>query len=139
MNEKHWTHFSHGADIGVRGTGPLLTDAFAMGAVALTAVVTDPDKVKAINPVYINCAAPDKEILFADWLNAIIYEMETRNMLFSQFHVAIHDLKLQATIIGEKIDRMRHQPTVDVKGATYTELKVYQKNNIWVAQCVVDV
>jgi len=34
----------------------------------------------------------------------------------------------------------RHQPTVEVKGATYTELKVAQDAlGQWVAQCVVDV
>lgn len=137
--EKHWSHFSHGADIGVRGTGSTLAEAFEMGALALTGVVTDSDKIKSIDEVHIHCSAPDAEILFADWLNAIIYEMETRKMLFSKFHVEIQDLKLQATIKGEKINRERHQPVVDVKGATYTELKVYQANNQWVAQCVVDV
>lgn len=137
--EKRWSHFSHGADIGVRETGETLAEAFEMGALALTEVVTDPDKIKSIDEVHIRCSAPDAEILFADWLNAIIFEMETRKMLFSKFHVEIQDLKLQATIKGEKINRERHQPVVDVKGATYTELKVYQANNQWVAQCVVDV
>lgn len=138
-NEKKWEHFSHAADIGVRGYGPSLEDAFEMGALALTGVVLDPDTVQPLEEVSISCSAPDNEILFADWLNAVIYEMETRNMLFCQFYVEIHDLKLQAIIKGEVIDRMRHKPVVDVKGATYTELKVYQQNGYWTAQCVVDV
>lgn len=137
--KKKWEHFSHGADIGVRGLGPTLTDAFEMGALALTSVVADLDKIKPTKEISISCTAPDEEILFADWLNAIIYQMETRNMLFSQFHVEIRDLQLEAIIKGEEINRTQHQPVVDVKGATYTELKVYKKNKSWVAQCVVDV
>lgn len=136
---KKWEHFSHGADIGVRGIGPTIVDAFAMGALALTGVVTNPEDVQPIKEVHITCSAPDQEILFADWLNAIIYEMETRGMLFSQFHVEITHSTLHAIIKGEKIDRERHQPAVDVKGATFTELKVRQENNHWIAQCVVDV
>lgn len=136
---KNWEHFSHAADIGVRGYGITLEDAFAMGAMALTAIITNPNKVKPLTEVNIACQAPDSEILFNDWLNAIIYEMETRNMLFSQFHVQIEGLKLQARIKGEPIERIRHQPAADVKGATYTALKVYKEKDLWVAQCIIDV
>lgn len=137
--EKKWEHFSHAADIGVRGYGHSMAEAFEMGALALTGVVLDPNMVRPVEEVSISCSAPDPEILFADWLNAVIYEMETRHMLFSQFQVEIHNLKLHAIIKGEGIDRIRHRPVVDVKGATYTELKVFQQNHYWIAQCVVDV
>ena len=41
---------------------------------------------------------------------------------------------------GRWIDRDRHQPAVEIKGATLTELKVVQDNqDRWIAQCVVDV
>ncbi len=138
-SQTRWEHFSHGADIGIRGYGPTLTDAFAMGAMALTAVVVNPSKVNPNIELNISCSAPDNELLFVDWLNAIIYEMDTRKMLFTEFHVQIKDFQLQATIKGELIDRKRHQPVVDVKGATYTELKVAEEKKYWIAQCVVDV
>jgi SHS2 domain-containing protein len=38
------------------------------------------------------------------------------------------------------VDVARHQPAVEIKGATYTELKVGRTDNgLWFAQCVVDV
>jgi len=47
---------------------------------------------------------------------------------------------LQATAWGEPIEVARHQPAVEVKGATYTELAVKRdEEGRWVAQCVVDV
>lgn len=137
--QKQWEHFSHGADIGIRGCGPTLADAFAMGAMALTAVVVDPEKVNLKAELNIACSAPDYELLFVDWLNAVIYEMDTRSMLFAQFEIQITDLQLQAKIKGEAVDRARHHPAVDVKGATFTELKVYQREYFWIAQCVIDV
>lgn len=139
--QKRWEHFSHEADIGVRGIGPTLKDAFEMAATALTAVITDPQNVKAQTPVTIKCQAPDRELLLYEWLNHIIYELDTRRMLFSKFEIEhMTDTELQATIYGENVNHSHHNPAVDVKGATMTELRVYEMNGgQCVAQCVVDV
>jgi SHS2 domain-containing protein len=135
-----WEHFPHGADIGVRGTGSTRGEAFEQAAPALTAVVTDPTRVSADTTIEIHCEAPDDELLLADWLNALVYEMATRNMLFGRFGVSLHDYALEAKASGELLDRVRHQPAVEVKGATYTALSVTRRDDgMWVAQCVVDV
>lgn len=135
-----WEHFSHEADIGVRGHGRTPEEAFEAAALALTAVVTDPQSVQPRQKVEIRCQAPDLELLLVDWLNALIYEMSTRNMLFSRFEVELEGEKLRGSAWGEPIDLRRHRPAVEVKGATYTELRVDQEGDgEWVAQCVVDV
>ncbi|MCE0722911.1 MULTISPECIES: archease [Legionella] len=137
--QKKWEHFSHESDIGVRGCGSTIAEAFAMGALALTNVITSSELIQPHKTLRITCEAPNQEILFVDWLNAIIYNMAIHNMLFSQFDVSIKRQKLTAIIAGELVDINRHQPAVEVKGATFTELKVYQSDGTWVAQCVVDV
>lgn len=135
-----WEHFPHGADIGVRGIGTTREEAFAAAALALTAVLTDPARVDAKDAVEIRCEAPDDELLLVDWLNALVYEMATRNALFGRFEVKLDDHRLQATAWGEPLDRERHRPAVEVKGATYTALSVAQgPDGQWIAQCVVDV
>ncbi len=140
MTEKHWEHFAHDADIGVRGIGPSREDAFAQAAVALTAVITDPQAVVPREVVDIACEAPDDELLLVDWLNALVYAMATRRLLFRRFEVHLNGHRLDARAWGEKIDVARHQPAVEVKGATLTSLKVGQDaTGAWVAQCVVDV
>jgi len=70
--QAHWEHFSHEADIGIRGNGPTLATAFEQAAIAMTAVITDPDSVRTLDHLEINCEAPNYELLLADWLNAII-------------------------------------------------------------------
>jgi len=135
-----WEHFSHQADIGVRGIGTSREEAFEQAALALTAVVTDPKIVRPEEAVEIACEAPDDELLLVEWLNALIYEMGTRHMLWSRFTVHIEKGQLRATAWGEKIDVARHRPTVEVKGATYTSLSVRQDEpGTWLGQCVVDV
>ena len=135
-----WEHFHHEADIGVLGRGSSREAAFEEAAVALTAVITDPDTVSCRESVTIECEAPDLELLFVDWLNALVYEMATRRMLFTLFSVRLDGPRLHATACGEAIEVTRHQPAAEVKGATYTELEVREdRPGEWRAQCVVDV
>lgn len=135
-----WEHFPHQADIGVRGIGLTKETAFEQAGLAMTAVITDLDSVTPAQAVSIVCEAPDEELLLVDWLNALVYEMATRKMLFSRFTVHLNGHSLHATAWGEPVDVARHQPAVEVKGATYTELSVKQDQlGRWIAQCVVDV
>jgi len=135
-----WEHYSHGADIGVRGFGGSAEEAFEQAATALTAVVAEVSGVRQSETVEIHCEAPDVELLLVSWLNAVIYEMAVRNMLFSKYRVALSGLSLTGTLVGESIDLERHQLAVEAKGATVTDLKVAcNDEGRWFAQCIIDV
>ena len=134
-----WEHFPHAADVGLRGFGGSAAEAFEQAALALTAVVTAAT-VTAKAQVEVSCEAPDLELLFVEWLNAIIYEMAVRKMLFSRFTARINGTRLTGTLWGEPVDVARHQPACEPKGATYTALKVVSDSNgVWSAACIVDV
>lgn len=135
-----WTHFRHGADIGIRGVGPSREAAFEQAALALCAVVTDPRRVRPLTAVAIECEAPNDALLLVDWLNALIYRMAVERMLFGRFEVHIEGRRLSGRAWGEPVDRARHRPAVEPKGATLTQLAVGQgPDGAWRAQCVVDV
>lgn len=139
-NRSHWQHFQHEADIGIVGFGCSPEDAFAQAAMAMTAVITDLETVKSTECFTIKCGGNDLEYLFVDWLNALVYEMAVRKMLFNKFDIKIQDNQLTARVCGERVDRKKHQPAVEVKGATLTELQVRQiSDGQWMAQCIVDV
>jgi tRNA nucleotidyltransferase (CCA-adding enzyme) len=135
-----WEHFPHEADVGVRGFGATAAQAFEQTARALTAVVTDA-KVEPRTAIEVTCDAPDLEILLVEWLNAVIYEMAVRKMVFGRFVVQIDDDgHLAGTLWGEPVDVARHTPACEPKGATYTALKVAKDvDGTWSAACVVDV
>jgi SHS2 domain-containing protein len=135
-----WSHFPHGADIGIRGTGPSPAAAFAQAAYALTAVVVDPDRVVACGDVDIAVSGASLDDLFYAWIDALVFAMATRRMLFSSFDVRIDGHRLAAHLRGEPVDRQRHAPAVEVKGPTFTALSVIRDAaGTWTAQCVVDV
>jgi SHS2 domain-containing protein len=139
MITPHWEHFEHKADMGVRGFGNKPAEAFEQAALAMSAIITDLALIDPREEVNIICEEADQELLFADWLNALIFEMSTHYMLFSQFEVFIENGRLKAKAWGEPINVKRHQPVVEIKGATYTELAVFKSQDQWIAQCVVDV
>ena len=140
QSETGWEHFSHVADIGVRGCGPSAAASFEQAALALTSVIADLESIRPEQAIEVHCEAPNIELLFVDWLNAIIFEMDTRKILFCEFHVSIKGNVLHGRIQGEQICRARHAPAAEIKGATLSELEVAQEpTGRWQAQCIVDV
>ena len=135
----HWEHFAHEADVGVRGVGETRAEAFEQAALAMMAVIVDLGTVRPRERVDIECDGADDELLLTEWLNGIVYEMSSRHMLFSRFSVRLEGLRLRGAAWGEPIDRERHQPAVEIKGATYTALRVAYEGGRWLAQTVVDV
>lgn len=135
-----WEHFPHGADVGVAGIGSSPAEAFEQAGVALTAVTVEPETVRSTEAVDIRCTAPGLDLLLVDWLNALVFEMAGRRLVFGSFEVQIAGDQLVGRAWGEPLDRRRHRPAVEVKGATYTSLAVSQgADGAWRASCVVDV
>ena len=140
MSTEHWEHYSHPADMGIRGFGPTKAKAFEQAALALTAIIADLERIEPWEEIEISCTEETDELLFISWLSALIYETATRNILFSSFDVTIENGRLYAKIAGEKIDIDKHRPAVEVKAATYMDLEVKQsENGTWKAQCIVDI
>lgn len=117
-----------------------MAEAFEQVAIALAGVITDPARVEAREEVAVECQAPDPEVLLVDWLNALVYQMAVRRVILAHFRVNLAGNQLHGRAWGEEVDVARHEPAVEVKGATYTDLFVGQNSTgAWVAQCVVDV
>jgi SHS2 domain-containing protein len=124
----------------VRGVGRTCASAFEQAALALSSAVTDPAGIAAREAVEVACEAPDLAYLLLDWLNSLIYAMAVRRLVFGRFAVSIEGNRLHGRAWGEPVDRARHMPAVEPKGATLTALKVALRDDgAWVAQCVVDV
>lgn len=135
-----WEHFPHDADIGVRGYGATPGEACEQAALAMVAAIVDPATVRLEQMIEFAIEAPSLDLLLVDWLNALVYEMAERGMIFGDFKVTIESNRLKGHAFGEAISRERHAPAVEVKGATYTELAfVEERPALWRAQCVIDV
>lgn len=139
-----YEQFEHEADIGVRGYGNSIEEAFENGARAMFNVMVNLEKVSPKKEIEVKCEAQNLEELFAEWLNKLLSEAGIRNSIFSNFKIReIKKLnsiyKLLGLAQGEELDLEKHKPKVEVKAATYSQLKVVKKENQYIVQTIVDV
>ena len=139
MKLNTWEHFSHPADMGIRGLGTTRQEAYMQAALALTALTVDLETIEPRTCVTVTCTEADPELLLVAWLNAVLFEMATRYMVFCRFNVDLGPEGLNAELWGEALDPAKHHPSTEVKAATYAALRVEQEQTgQWVAQCIVD-
>ena len=136
---KQYETFEHEADIGIRGFGDTMEEAFANAAAALYSVMVDSETVRHTDFRGVNVSAGDAEELLVEWLNALVAVSDIERMVFSKFEVRIEGNRLAGTAWGERLDHARHHAHVEVKAATYHLLSVRREQERYVAQCVVDV
>ena len=136
-------YFDHEADIGIVGYGRDLEEAFEQGAKAMFNIMADINTIAREKKVDIEVRANDKEALFIEWLNELLARKDIEGMLFSEFDVRIEEkgdmLVLKGTAKGEKINYEKHRIDIEVKAATYSQLKIEKIDGMWKVQCVVDV
>ncbi len=131
--------FEHEADIGIRGYGSSLEEAFEHAAAAVYSVIVDINKVGQTESRTVAVSAPDQELLLVEWLNALLSLSDIERMVFSRFQVTISGTTLTGSAWGEKLDKKRHDLGVEVKGATYHMLSVKNEGGVYRVECVVDV
>jgi SHS2 domain-containing protein len=135
----NYESFEHEADIGIRGFGQTEAEAFEYAAMALFSVMVNVQAIEPKEKRRVTVSAPDHELLLVEWLNALLSLSDIEHMVFSKFNVMIEDTSLTGTAWGEALNQDRHEPNVEIKGATYHMLKVAEENGRFIAQCVVDV
>ena len=136
--------FEHKADTGIIGMGESLEKAFEEGAKAMFNVMVDIGEIESKHKVEVSCKSSDLPALFVEWLNELLYQKDKHGLFFSEFKVKKIEKRdkiymLEALAFGEPLDLKKHKTKVEVKGATYSQLRVYKKNGDCVVKCVVDV
>lgn len=134
--------FDHTADLGLRIVADDLDDLFRTAAEGLFDVVTaDRSTIAARDEETVELAADSAERLLVDWLNELIFRVETRHALYGRFDVRVapDGRSLTAAIAGEPIDPDRHDLDHEVKAATYHELTLRREGGGWLAEVIVDI
>ncbi len=133
----------HPSDMGVRGIGGSLEEAFAEAARAMFSLMTDVEKVEPKEAIPFEVEADSLEDLFVRFLGELIFLRDIHGMVFSRFSVRVgkKEGKFRAAgqAFGENFQPAKHGIGIDVKAATYAWVKVEEKDGTWTAQGVVDV
>lgn len=126
----------HTADIKFQAFGKSLEEAFENSALAMFNVMYD-GKVKTIIKKKIKVSGKDKESLLYNFLEELLFLLDSKNFFLSKLKVKIKDLKLEAYIQGDSVKN--YKPNIDVKAVTYNDMFIKKVKDKFIIQVVVDV
>lgn len=124
-SDMNYEILDHPADIRIRVFGSTLTELFINAAVAMMDIRSDRTQVRCEREMLIHVEANTTDELLVDWLQDILYLVETEKMLFREFRVeSMSESEITGYGVGENIDFSRHELHYDIKAVTYHELKI---------------
>ena len=130
----------HPADIGFRAFGATLPELFSEAAMAMLAIAGDPEAAQPRESYLLAVQSGDRESLLFDWLSEVLYWFDGKRIAFREFEVTkFSDTSLEATAAGEPRDAERHRARLIVKAVTYHQLKIEQREGLWVAEVFLDI
>ncbi len=137
--EKDFEIVNHTADVGIAAYGANMKQAFANAARGLFSLITELDDIREVLYRDIEVTATDKEGLLVSWLNELIYQFDTENIIFKRFDITeLNNTRLRARSYGEKVDSSRHNLKTGVKATTYHLLTV-DKEDGYKVQVIFDI
>ena len=132
--------FDHTADLGLRVRAANLDALFAeAGRGFLSILVENPSDVRPQRDIKLQIEGTDKDYLFFDWLNELLYRFEIDHLLLAEFDVTLDERGLRAIARGEPVDPDRHHLAHEIKAITYHQLEVKQVPDGWQAVVIVDI
>jgi SHS2 domain-containing protein len=109
----------HTADVYVAAYGKTREEAFENAALAMFEVMTDTEKVSPDVEDNFEVEAEDEFALLYSWLEALLVNFETKNMVYSQFQISgigenEEGFRFKAAAWGEKFNVNKHVQKVGV-------------------------
>jgi len=136
--------FDHTADVGLLITAESLDDLFRTAAGGLfDTIVVNRGAIRATLEEPVALESDSTADLLVDWLNELIFRLETRHRLYNAFEIAVAETeagaRLSGRIAGEPIDPERHELDHEVKAVTRHEAELRRDGSSWTARVILDI
>lgn len=140
-----WEIQDHTADVIIEGKGKTLETALEAVALALQNVMIDTSTIKPKKTIK-DCIKiethKNEEILF-EFLSRLVFIKDVRKFFFNDIKVSIKNdnniVEICFFLVGERLNLNRHKVFTDVKGISYSELKIFKQKDYYICRCIVDV
>lgn len=137
---KRYEQFSHTADIGVKVFGRSLKELFENAAFAMFDIIADLEGLKGPIVKKIALTAPNKEELLIAWLDELLYNFYTKQIVFYEFKVdELSDDMIKAKAFGRGLAVNRNRLKTEIKAATYYNLKIIKRDDYYEVDIIFDV
>jgi SHS2 domain-containing protein len=147
---KSFESFDHTADVGLRIYGRDLKQLFVHAAQGMFDLIAEVKKGRSLperKEVRLKIEALSQEELLVGWLRELLYLASTQQLFFTDFKIIqleeetpkVIPLRIQAEVVGEKVNETKHVLKKEVKAVTYHGLSLKQGKKSWVAEVIFDV
>jgi SHS2 domain-containing protein len=132
------------SDVTFHAWGSSLDELFAAAIAALTNVmVADLDTVHPTTDRVVDVEAKALDLLLLRLLEEVVFFKDSEGLLLRAQRVVVdadvQPRRAHATLVGEPIDRARHELVADVKAVTLHALRVEHAHGLWHAHVTLDV
>ena len=139
---KNYELIEHTADIGIRLKAKSLNELFKNAALAMFEIMAEDKSPVACHrsPVKIDIEqkADNIEELFINWLNELLSLSAVKELIFSDFAIKkLTEKSIEAVALGEVASD--YKVNVEIKAATYHQLKLEQSKAGWLGEVIFDV
>ena len=128
MIDRKFEIIEHPSDVALAAYGENLKQTFENAAFGMFSLMAELADVSANDSFEISVKAGDREELFVNWLNELIFLEDSKHVLLKEFKITkLTDKELKATVRGEKINNDFHELHRPIKAATYNQLELKDK------------
>ena len=139
---ENFEFIEHTADVGIRVYGKTLEDLFKNAARAIFKLIVD-FKPTNQEKETILLEAETLDELFVTWLNELISIFFSCQFLPAEYNILIEEMDnkqtLKANILGQNFNPYENKINMEIKAATYHNLKIEKKDGGFVAEVILDV
>ena len=137
---KRYEQFSHTADIGVRVYGKDLKELFENSAFAMFDIIADLEGLSGDTVEAFELEAQDAEELLVTWLDELLYNFYTRQLIFYKFQIEeLTENVLKAKAFARPVSANRNRLKTEIKAATYSGLSIKKSDEGYEVEIIFDV
>lgn len=137
---KFYKLIAHTADFGIEVKAKSIPDIYVNSAKALFDLIVGVENIEPVLEQEILVEGIDEVDLLIRWLNELIYLFSVKNLLFSNFKIKFLGKKeLKCLAKGEEFKKGKHEIKVEIKAATYHNIKIEKKGDFFYTKIIFDV
>lgn len=134
--KKAYQFLEHTGDIKLKAWGQNPENLFQNITLGMLEILKPEIKKGEMKKRKIEVRAENLELLLVDFLNELLYQMDINQEAYQDFKFKIFDnKKIEAELSGKPLKSFG----LEIKAATYNELKIQKKDNLWQGEIVFDI
>ncbi len=137
---KNYEVLEHTADIRLKIKALTLKGLFKQACLAITGVSAEKEKLlyPEKHKIVVTQKADNLEELFVNWVNELLSLSSAEGLIFEDVKIIrVNEKFIDALALGR--DARNYKVNVEIKAATYHELKVGKTGLFWQAEVILDV